>query len=1145
MNNSGYARVLKNRGFDCLLAAQALSVFNDNAFRYVLQLLVIDTVATLSGQSRLVSYCNALFVLPYILFSTYAGQVADRFSKRRVIVSLKLLEIVLMAAAALSVYSGRIPVMLAVLFLAGTHSTFLAPAKEGILPQMLPDRDLSRSNGLMQLTVYTMIIAGPALAGLLRPSFPSRPWVPVAFLIPLALGSFAVSLGVTRLPAIAPGGKFRLNAIAEFRKNFGEIRSSRDLFLTVLGIAYFWFLGTIYLQNVLIYGRDLLHLGDRGVTLLNACVSIGIGIGAFLAGKLSGDQVELGLVPMGSIGLGLFAVDLCFSSHSLAHALVGHFLLGVSGGFFIVPLEAYLQQRAGEHTKGRVIAAANILTFGGVFVASGWRLVLTNVFHLGPDYVLLVMGVVSFAATAYVLTVLPAAGIRLCLWLLTHTFYRIRVNGRENLPRDGAALLVCNHVSFIDPFLIGACTQRYVRFLMHRQFYNTRGIHGLAKLMGAIPVASRDPAGKLQESFREAQQRLRDGDLVCIFAEGSITRTGNLLRFRSGFERIVRDMPVPIIPVHLDRVWGSIYSFERGRFFFKWPRRIPYPVTISIGAPLPPDSRAFEVRQAVMRLGAEAFAHRDQGQRPLPALYLETAKRNWRRFAMADSAGRRLTFGRALVGAMLFRRLILRRFRNEEMIGTLLPPSVPTALLNFGISLAGKIPVNLNYTASAEATDLAIERCGIKTIFTSAQFLNKAKIARRPGMVMLEEATSSFSRAGKLSCLLAGRLIPTFLLRRWLVAKSVRLDSLATVIFSSGSTGIPKGVMLSHRNIVSNIEGIQQAVNTDRKDCLLGILPFFHSFGFTGGLWLPAVSGFGVVYHSNPLDARKVGELCRGFKVTILISTPTLVREYLRRCEPEDFASLRLPIVGAEKLRPALAEDFREKFHVQLYEGYGCTELSPVVSVSNPGYFERGHKQPGHKTGTVGHPIPGVAVRIVDPETFEEVEPEREGLLLVKGHSVMVGYLDDPEKTREAIRNDWYVTGDIARMDEDGFITITDRLSRFSKIGGEMVPHLRVEDALQQALGEAETQLVVTSVPDEQKGEKLVVLHTALGISVDELLRRTRELDLPKRWLPRRDCFLEVDALPLLGTGKLDLRRIKDIANSLAASATSVGEVAS
>ena len=383
---------------------------------------------------------------------------------------------------------------------------------------------------------------------------------------------------------------------------------------------------------------------------------------------------------------------------------------------------------------------------------------------------------------------------------------------------------------------------------------------------------------------------------------------------------------------------------------------------------------------------------------------------------------------------------------------------------------------------------------------------------------------------------MAARLVPVLVLRRWLLPKRVRLDSLATVIFSSGSTGIPKGVMLSHRNIVSNIEGIQQAINTDRKDCLLGILPFFHSFGFTGGLWLPAVSGFGVVYHTNPLEARKVGELCRKFRVTLMIATPTFARDYVRRCAAADFASLRLAIVGAEKMQPQLADAFLQKFHVGLYEGYGCTELSPVVSVSTPGYFERGHKQIGYKAGTVGHPIPGLAVRIVNPETFEEVGPEREGMLIVRGPSVMVGYLGDPEQTREVIRDGWYITGDIARIDEDGFIAITDRLSRFSKIGGEMVPHLRVEDALHEALGAAEPRLVVTSVPDEQKGEKLVVLHTALEIAVDELLSRVRDADIPKLWLPSKECFFQVEALPVLGSGKLDLQFVKDTAKRLTAS---------
>lgn len=1141
----GYSGVLKNRGFVYLLAAQALAVFDDNTFKQILALFIIAHVASLANRNLFISLATALFVLPYILFSSYAGQVADRFSKRQVIIAMKIVEASLLALATLAMLAGHITGMLVVLFLLGIHSAFLDPAKEGILPQLFPEEDLSRANGLMQLTIYSMIVLGPVAAGFLLDAFPSRPYIPVAMLVGMALTGLLLAQRITRVPPIGGNERFRLNAGSEFWRDFGEIRASRPLFLTVLAIAYFWLLGAVYLQNVLGYGRDLLHLGNTGISLLTAAVSIGIGFGAFLAGKLSGDQVELGLVPIGSVGLGVFGVYLYFAHNSFPQALAGHFLLGISGGIFIVPLQAFLQARAGERSKGRVIAASNVLTFTGVFLGAGIFEGLSGPLRLPAHQVLLVMSALSFAVTAYILTVLPDFMVRLCLWLLTHTFYRIQARGLENLPARGAALLVCNHTSFVDPFLIGACTQRFIRFLMHRRFYETPGIHGLGRLMGAIPISETDKPRQMVESLREAQRRLLDGDLVCIFAEGSITRTGNLLEFRRGFERITRGISAPIIPVHLDRVWGSIFSFERGRFFFKWPQRIPYPVTVSFGTPLPSGSTAFEVRQAVMKLSAEAFFRREAVQRPLPALFLDAARRNWRRLAMADSSGRKASFGRALVGALLFRRLILRQCRGEKMVGILLPPSVPTALLNIGISLAGGIPVNLNYTASAKDLDLAIRRCGIKTIFTSAKLLEKLSLARRPEMLMIEETSKSFSTADKAFFLVAAHLLPAFLLRRWLLPREVKLDSLATVIFSSGSTGTPKGVMLSHRNIVSNIESIQQAINVDRNDCLLGVLPFFHSFGFTVGLWLPAVSGFAAAFHANPLEARKVAELCRKYRVTMIISTPTFVWEYVCRCAPEDFASLRLAIVGAERMKPELALAFKSKFALDLFQGYGCTELSPVVSVETSGYSGRGQKQQGAKRGTVGRPIPGVAVRVVHPDTFEPLPPGQDGMLLVKGPSVMMGYLGEPEKTRQAVWQDgWYITGDIARLDEEGFISVTGRQSRFSKIAGEMVSHVQVEEALHKALGSEEPAFVVTSVPDEKKGEKLVVLHVPVTLSVDELLSRIRQSGLPSLWVPRQENFFQVETLPILGTGKLDLKQMKETANRLAASvpATSRGQ---
>ncbi len=326
-----------------------------------------------------------------------------------------------------------------------------------------------------------------------------------------------------------------------------------------------------------------------------------------------------------------------------------------------------------------------------------------------------------------------------------------------------------------------------------------------------------------------------------------------------------------------------------------------------------------------------------------------------------------------------------------------------------------------------------------------------------------------------------------------------------------------------------------QAINVDRKDCLLGVLPFFHSFGFTVGLWLPAIAGFGVVFHTNPLEARTIGELCRKYRVSLIIGTPTFIWEYVRRLEREDLASLRVAIAGAERMRLELADAFWEKFHLDLTQGYGCTETSPVVSVETAG--RRRQSQMGCLgRGSVGRPMPGTAVRVVHPETFAALGPGEEGMLLVKGPSVMAGYLDEPEKTRQAIWEDgWYITGDVAQLDEDGFITITDRLSRFSKIAGEMVSHVHLEEVLHQALGTLEQRLVVTSVSDQQKGERFVVLHLDLGLGVDELLRRVRYSGLPPLWLPRREHFYQVESLPVMGSGKLDLKLVRQTAQKLAA----------
>ena len=398
-------------------------------------------------------------------------------------------------------------------------------------------------------------------------------------------------------------------------------------------------------------------------------------------------------------------------------------------------------------------------------------------------------------------------------------------------------------------------------------------------------------------------------------------------------------------------------------------------------------------------------------------------------------------------------------------------------------------------------------------------------------MIFLEEILAQITKVQKARTALAALLLPSRLLRKLYSRETNQPNSLATVIFSSGSTGVPKGVMLSHHNIISNIEGMAQVFWVTKEDRIMGVLPFFHSFGFGATLWFPILAGFGVAYHPNPMDAKTIGEMVLKYKATILIATPTFYAAYLRKCSPEEFRSLRHVLVGAEKLREPLATAFREKYGLELLEGYGATEMSPVVSVNSPNVEQGRERQTGFKRGTVGHPIPGVAVKVVDPDTGEALPGNTPGLLLVKGPNRMIGYLSQPEKTAEVFQDGWYITGDLATIDDDGFITITDRLSRFSKIGGEMVPHIKIEEAISQIVGDG--ACVVTAVPDEQKGERLVVLYTRREITPAEIWDQLSRTDLPKLWIPKRENFYCVESVPVLGTGKTDLRAVKALAANL------------
>ena len=721
--------------------------------------------------------------------------------------------------------------------------------------------------------------------------------------------------------------------------------------------------------------------------------------------------------------------------------------------------------------------------------------------------------------------------LRSIIQILVRTLYRLRITGEKNIPEKGPALLVANHLSLVDGFLVGTAVKRPVRFIVWKPYYEDPRWHWVMKAMKAIPVSEKDPPREILKSLLVARKALEDGELVCIFAEGEISRTGNLLEFKRGYEVIVKGLDVPIIPLLLDRLWGSIFSFEHGKAIWKWPRRIPYPVTVRFGDPLKSPSNPSQIRQAVMDLGAAAFADRLDESQSLSLEFLRQAKKHASLLAVADSSGKELSFGRLAAVSVILSRQLAKVLTPETNVGILLPSSVGGVVANVAVSLSGRVPVNLNYTAGQDMVHQCVQKAEITRLLTSRKLLEKTGLIATPSMLFVEDLIGTLSRRDIVYARVMLSVLPaSFLLKRWGAKANVPLEDSAAILFSSGSTGIPKGIVLSHANILSNIQGLSQVFDLDTKDRILGILPFFHSFGFTATLWLPLIHGFGAVYHTNPLDSKTVGELTQKYKATVLIATPTFLSAYLRKCTPEQFTSLRYVITGAERLRESIAKAFEEKFHKTPLEGYGCTELSPVVAVNVPDVSMGDIRQVGHKPGKIGHPLPGVSVRIVDPDTFVLLPQGQPGLLLVKGPNVMKGYWKDPEKTKEVMREGWYVTGDMASIDPDGFLQITDRLSRFSKIGGEMVPHVLVEEKLHGLSGRSDPTFVVTSASNEQKGEELVVLYVGYDGAIDDLWKKMNESDLPKLWIPAKDRFFSIPAIPYLGTGKLNLTQVRLIA---------------
>ncbi len=723
--------------------------------------------------------------------------------------------------------------------------------------------------------------------------------------------------------------------------------------------------------------------------------------------------------------------------------------------------------------------------------------------------------------------------------VLLSVLYSIRLSGDAALP-PGPVIITPNHVTYADPVIIGVAVGRPLRFMMKRAIYER--MPRFFNALGAIPVSPKDSREKIEESLERARNALRQGQSLAIFPEGQLTLNGNMVGFRTGFARINDGVGVPVIPAYVDGMWGSVFSMQKGPSLWDRVKKTPRPVSVRFGTPLS-DVTPQSCRLAVAELGAQAFSDRIETQRaPLAREAFRSGMKNFFKPALADTTGAAdLNFGKALTGSILMGRALEPLVSGEKNVGVLMPPTIGGNLANVGLAMQGRVPINLNYTASLDAVAHGVAQADIKTVVTSRKFL--AKLKETKGFVLpeglkiiyLEDLAPTIPAWKKTALYLALLLLPASLAERlFLKNAGTELDETATVLFTSGSSAMPKGVVLTQKNILANVEMVRDVLPHAKRDTVLGVLPFFHSFGYTVTLWLPWLSGMAAAYHTHPTETDKIEELALRTKPTILLGTPAFFEKYSQRIKREAFASVRLAIAGAEKLRDSVADGFEKAFGIRPYEGYGATELSPVATAGVPDEKSSEKIVKGTKPGSVGRALPGVVIKAIDEVTGQIVPDGQEGMLLAKGANVMAGYLGQADKTKEVLKDGWYVTGDKGSVDRDGFVSISGRASRFSKIMGEMVSHVAVEEKMQEAAGLSDMTFVVTGGKGE-KGEFLIALYAGWDGDVDALLKKMRASGIPNIWLPNRKNIYRVAEIPLLGTGKLDLKGVNELAAKLAA----------
>lgn len=1106
-----------------------------------------------SEQVFLTAIVNALILLPFILLFSTAGYLSDKYAKSSVMKAAAWVAVGLTCGITLCYALGWFWPAFAMTFLLAAQSAIYSPAKFGYIKSLFGKENLAQGNGLVQAISIIAILSGTLLFSILFESFyPDMAatksdilltLIPVGYI--LIATSILELIMMYRLPQLEQTDHQQSFDMSDFVKgqmtkdNLRPVIKNHVIFQSIIGLSLFWSIGQVMLAAFPSFAKQ--QTGETNTIIIQiilAASGIGIALGSMIAARASRNYIETGLVPVAAAGIaaGLFLLP------GLQNQLwmgVDFMFIGTMGGLLIVPLNALIQFHAGSHQMGRVLAANNLIQN----IAMLLFLMVTVMFALAQfesSQLLYLIALVALIGFGYSVYQLPQSLVRFILSYVMSARYRVRVEGMQKLPSTGGVLLLGNHISWLDWAIVQIACPRPVRFVMIRSIYERWYLNWFFRMFGCIPIESGIGSKKALE---DVTQLLNDGEVVCLFPEGTISRNGQLSEFKHGYEKAAQaaNDDVVIVPFYLHGLWGS--QFSRANAHFKNMRKTGQrrDLSVSFGDVLQRTTVAEVLKRRVFDLSIQAWQAFVSDQPSLADSWIETIKRNPLKLALADTMGQSLPSYKLLTAAIVFSRRITK-LSPEQNIGLLLPTSSAGIITNMAGLLSGKTLVNLNYTASSQAFASALQQAGIQTVYTSRRFMDKlskrgldfSELLQSVNVVFLEDLKSSIGKAEMFITWIAIRALPVWLLQA-LYSKNHDAEKTAAILFSSGSEGLPKGIQLSHHNIIANLKQVAEVLNAESGDRVLASLPLFHAFGLTVTQFLPLIEGLPVICHADPTDSIGVAKAVASFKATIMCATSTFLRLYTRdsKVKPLMMDSLRLVVSGAERLNPVVRDAFKLKFGKDIYEGYGATETAPVASVNLPDNMDRSNwKQlQGHKPGTVGLPLPGTSFKVVDPQTLQELETGSDGLVLIGGPQVMQGYLDNAEKTAAALYQlegvRWYATGDKGHLDADGFLTIVDRYSRFAKIAGEMISLGEVEQAVAHSLDNDTAEVIAINLPDDKKGERVVLLSEQ-SIELKVLQQAMLAKGINPLLIPSE--IMTVQSLPKLGSGKTDYVLAKQIA---------------